>query len=199
LSAKETKTTIFFPFFCVFSHSFCFLPFGQTKMAIVTITSAGIRFTVEESKSFQGVAILEADIFQEYLFTGQTEEFKINFGILMDCLNIFGSTNSLVGLQMAYGGYGQSLILILEENGVLANCGLSTLEAGEAQNFNFRGSPIPSRVIMEVRKRKKEKERKRAQLLSFFLFFFFLAGGVFEGCLQRVGLVIGKSVGHTLA
>jgi cell cycle checkpoint protein len=35
----------------------------------------------------------------------------------------------------------------LEENGVVSNCALKTLDAEELQNFNFRSSPI---LIMEA-------------------------------------------------
>ncbi len=37
--------------------------------------------------------------------------FKINFSILMDCLNIYGNS-TFVALQMGYGGYGSTLVLM---------------------------------------------------------------------------------------
>jgi cell cycle checkpoint protein len=79
----------------------------------VTISNNGIKFTIEESKSFQGIAFLQEDLFQEYQFTapGQHEQFKINFSIFLDCLSIFGNS-SFVALQMAYGGYGHALVLM---------------------------------------------------------------------------------------
>jgi hypothetical protein len=83
-----------------------------TQLATVTITRNGIKFTVEEAKSFQGNAFLQDTLFQEYKFTGEMEQFRINFSILMDCLGIYGSSSSFVALQIGYVGYGSSLILM---------------------------------------------------------------------------------------
>jgi len=64
-------------------------------------------------------------------------------------LSIFGSS-AFVALQLAYGGYGQALVLMLEEGGVLSTCSLRTLQSEELQIFNFRGSPITNKIIMEA-------------------------------------------------
>ena len=85
------------------------------QIATVSLSSTGIRFTVEEAKSFQGSVVLEQDLFQEYKCSieEEKEEFKINFSILLDCLGIYGTnTNSFVALQMAYEGYGHPLLLM---------------------------------------------------------------------------------------
>jgi len=126
----------------------------EGQIATVTLTSAGIKFTVEESKSLQGTAFLEADFFQEYKLNTAEEEieqFRINLGIMMDCLSIYGSgASGFVALQMAYAGYGNQLLLMLEEQGVVTNCSLKTLEAEELAHFNFRGAQISNKIIMEA-------------------------------------------------
>lgn len=86
----------------------------NVQIATVSLGSGGIRFTVEEGKSFQGTVVLEKELFSEFLCTRQEdkEEFRINFSILLDCLQIYGNNNSFVALQMAYEGYGHPLLLL---------------------------------------------------------------------------------------
>jgi len=124
----------------------------EGQFATVIISSNGIKFTVEENQSFQGNAFLQQDIFQEFKFNGdehQFEQFRINLSILLDCLNIYG-TSSFVAMQMGFGGYGHSLVVMLEENGVITHCGLRTLDSEIIHNFNFRGFPIPNKLIMDA-------------------------------------------------
>ena len=123
----------------------------------------GIQFIAEEGRSFQGTTFVPQEMFQEFELKGnQTLQFRINLNIFMDCLSIYGTQSTFVTLQMGYGGYGSPLVLMyevnhvsfdnenrLEESGVTTNCGLRTLEAEEVHNFNFRGSPIFNKIIME--------------------------------------------------
>ena len=96
--------------------------------------------------------MLGEEVFQEFKFIGQQpEQFCINFSILLDCLNIYGAATPFVAMQMAYGGYGHALVLMLEENGVVTNCGIKTLEIESIPlNFNFRSTAIPNKVILEA-------------------------------------------------
>lgn len=76
-------------------------------MMLVLLTSFETIF------DYPGSAFLGAEeLFQEYKFTGQMEQFRINFNILMDCLGIYGTGNNFVALQIGYAGYGQALILL---------------------------------------------------------------------------------------
>jgi len=122
----------------------------EGQIATVTVTKTGIKFTVEEIKGLQGNAFLQEEIFQEYKLKDESECFRINLSIMLDCLGIYGGGTSFVALQMAYGGYGNQLLLMLEEGGVVTNCGLKTLEPEIISHFNFRGSPIPNKIIMEA-------------------------------------------------
>ncbi|PRP85865.1 hypothetical protein PROFUN_06139 [Planoprotostelium fungivorum] len=120
------------------------------QMATLSISANGLKFTVEESNSFQGNAFLQQELFQEYHFSSKHEQFKINFSLLLDCLNIYGSGASFVSLQIGYRGYGHPLLLLLEQGGATTHCGLSTLDSEQLNNFNFRGHNIVNKVIMEA-------------------------------------------------
>jgi cell cycle checkpoint protein len=119
----------------------------EGQFATVIISSNGIKFTVEENQSFQGNAFLQQDIFQEYKFNGgdhQFEQFRINLSILLDCLNIYG-ISSFVAMQMGFGGYGHSLVVMLEENGVITHCGLHAFDELDwsSQQVSILLSPDP--------------------------------------------------------
>jgi len=124
-------------------------------MAICTLSKNGIKFTVEESKIYQANTFLQDALFQEYNWSQANEEqfrFKLNLTFFLDCLNIFGSAggSGYTALQMVYRGYGHPLVLMLEEGGVVTNCAIKTLDADEITDFNFLGSPIICKVIMDA-------------------------------------------------
>jgi len=125
------------------------------QMAICTLSRNGIKFTVEETKIYQANTFLQDQLFQEYNWNQNNEEqfrFKLNLTFFLDCLNIFGSTggSGYTALQMVYRGYGHPLVLMLEEGGVVTNCAIKTLDADELTDFNFLGSPITNKVIMDA-------------------------------------------------
>jgi cell cycle checkpoint protein len=125
----------------------------KDQLATVTISKLGIKFTIEIAQSLQGSALLQQELFQEYNFTegeAQKEQFQVNLSILLDCLNIYGISTTFPALQIAYKGYGHPLLLMLEENDVLTDCGIRTLDAEPLMNFNLRGAPIISKVIMNA-------------------------------------------------
>ncbi|XP_013916669.1 PREDICTED: cell cycle checkpoint protein RAD1 [Thamnophis sirtalis] len=60
-------------------------------------TSNGLKVTVENAKSLQANAFIQAGIFQEFVVQEESVMFRINLSVLLDCLTIFG-TNSLPGI-----------------------------------------------------------------------------------------------------
>ena len=91
-------------------------------------------------------------MFNEFRCTRQEdkEEFKLNLSILLDCLQIYGTTSSYVAFQMAYEGYGHPLLLMLDDNGVTTSCALKTLEAEKLTDFRFRTEKVIAKVIVEA-------------------------------------------------
>ena len=63
--------------------------------------------------------IFQAALFYEYTLTEQQCSFKIDLNILMECLGIFGATSvsgqGSPSLNMYYDGYGEPLVLTIEE------------------------------------------------------------------------------------
>ena len=117
----------------------------------------GMKFTIEEGRSLQGNAYLISELFQEYNFLGSDELsgpmaaaaaapaepgdgrtqtpqrycFRINFTVMMECLAMFASSTSYTALQIAYGGYGSALFLLLEEGNLSTRCSIRTLDNAE--------------------------------------------------------------------
>ena len=85
------------------------------QIASVTITPDCLSFVIEEGKVYQGICRISSDFFNEYMFAPSegilAETFRINFGTLMECLNIYGSHSSNFSLQILYEGYGNNLVL----------------------------------------------------------------------------------------
>ena len=120
-----------------------------------------MKFTVEEGRSLQANAYLMADLFQEYHFVppsasdmadaasgehgsegGSSDKnnkdapvqpycFRINFSVMWECLAMFTTSVAYTALQIAYGGYGSALFLLLEEGNLSTNCSIRTLDNAE--------------------------------------------------------------------
>uniref|UniRef100_A0A0K8RWV2 Cell cycle checkpoint protein RAD1 n=1 Tax=Crotalus horridus TaxID=35024 RepID=A0A0K8RWV2_CROHD len=115
-------------------------------------SSNGLKFTVENAKSLQANAFIQAGIFQEFVVREESVMFRINLSVLLDCLTIFG-TNSLPGtqtaLRMCYQGYGYPLTLYLEEGGVVTVCKIKTQEPEEILDFDFCSTNVINKIILQ--------------------------------------------------
>ncbi|KAL7989090.1 hypothetical protein Chor_008009 [Crotalus horridus] len=115
-------------------------------------SSNGLKFTVENAKSLQANAFIQAGIFQEFVVREESVMFRINLSVLLDCLTIFG-TNSLPGtqtaLRMCYQGYGYPLTLYLEEGGVVTVCKIKTQEPEEILDFDFCSTNVVNKIILQ--------------------------------------------------
>ncbi|XP_072044293.1 cell cycle checkpoint protein RAD1-like [Amphiura filiformis] len=128
--------------------------FKERELATVFASENGLKVTVEDAKCVQANAFIQTGVFQEYNMTVDTTTFKINLSILLSCLNIFGSNPASAGgatpaLKMCYGGYGTPLMLMLEENGVVTDCHIKTLEPDETLDFNFNSTNVINKIIMK--------------------------------------------------
>ncbi|XP_071946302.1 cell cycle checkpoint protein RAD1-like isoform X2 [Antedon mediterranea] len=122
------------------------------ELATVFATENGLKVTVEDSKCVQANAFLQATIFQSYIIREESATFKISLNVLQDCLTIFGggsSQGSNPALKICYAGYGSPLLLMLEENGVLTDCSIKTLESDETLDFNFTSANVINKIIMK--------------------------------------------------
>uniref|UniRef100_A0A667YPN3 RAD1 homolog (S. pombe) n=1 Tax=Myripristis murdjan TaxID=586833 RepID=A0A667YPN3_9TELE len=90
--------------------------------AIFSATPNGLKVTVEDNKTLQANAFIQAEIFQEFTIREDSVGFQVNLTVLLDCLTIFGGSTVpgvTTSLRMCYMGYGYPLTLFLEEGGVV--------------------------------------------------------------------------------
>ncbi|XP_025091169.1 cell cycle checkpoint protein RAD1-like [Pomacea canaliculata] len=121
-------------------------------MATVFVTAQGLKVTVEDAKCVQANAFVQAAIFHHFLLTQDQVTFKINLSVLIECLTIFGSgtgPNTATSVKMCYAGYGSPLVLVLEEDGVLTDCSLKTLDPDEVLDFDFCSTNVINKIIMK--------------------------------------------------
>ncbi|CAL1538335.1 unnamed protein product [Lymnaea stagnalis] len=120
--------------------------------ATVFASAMGLKVTVEDAKCVQANAFIQSDLFHHYNIKEDQLAFKINLTVLLECLQIFGSS-ALPGvntsLKMCYAGYGCPLILMLEEDGVLTDCSIKTLEPDEVLDFDFCSADVVNKIIMK--------------------------------------------------
>lgn len=123
-----------------------------TESAIVFASDNGLKITTEDSKCVQANAFVQAGLFSDFTIRQEQATFKVNLAVLLDCLNIFGSSptpGATTALKMCYESYGCPLQLLLEENGVLTDCSLKTLEPEETLDFNFNSLNVVNKIIMK--------------------------------------------------
>jgi len=120
--------------------------------ATVFASPMGLKVTVEDAKCAQANAFIQEALFHQYKIKEEQLAFKINLTVLLECLTIFGGSSGPGGstsLKMCYAGYGCPLILMLEEDGVLTDCSLKTLEPDEVLDFDFCSSNVVNKIIMK--------------------------------------------------
>eukprot|EP01080_Neovahlkampfia_damariscottae_P007356 gene7356-11678_t len=122
--------------------------------ALVEFSDRNIKFSVEDSsKCFSVHATVKKDIFQDYKFTSTTNViFKLNIGVLMDCLNLYGSSTQSSQLQLQYPGLDRTLkVQLTDINGVLTDCSIRTREADDEDelNFHFRDHNVNNKIVMK--------------------------------------------------
>ncbi|XP_059171940.1 cell cycle checkpoint protein RAD1-like [Physella acuta] len=122
------------------------------ETATVFASPLGLKVTVEDSKCVQANAFIQESIFHFYSIKADQLAFKINLTVLLECLTIFGSSvipGVSTSLKMCYAGYGCPLILMLEEDGVLTDCSIKTLEPDEVLDFDFCSANVVNKIIMK--------------------------------------------------
>ena len=78
--------------------------------------------------------------------------FKVNLSTFLDCLHVYGSGNlHVTTLDISYSPESGLLRLMLTEAGILTECELTTIDAGEELDFPavFRQYPIVNRAVIQ--------------------------------------------------
>ncbi|XP_075397039.1 cell cycle checkpoint protein RAD1 isoform X2 [Tenrec ecaudatus] len=115
-------------------------------------TGNGLKVTVEKAKCVQANAFIQAEIFQEFKVQEESVTFRINLGVLLDCLSVFGSSpvpGTFTALRMCYQGYGHPLMLFLEEGGVVTVCKINTQEPEDTLDFDFCSTNVINKIILQ--------------------------------------------------
>lgn len=122
------------------------------ETAVFCALENGLKISCEDAKCTQGIAFVHSDLFQEYSVKEECVCIRVNLTILIECLNIFGSV-SLSGvstaLKICYEGYGHPLTLLLEDNGIITECSVKTLESDSLVNFEFDFDKVTNKIIMK--------------------------------------------------
>lgn len=123
------------------------------ELATCFLSATGFKVTVEQAKCVQANAFIQAAMFQLYSYNDDKLcVFRININALIECLSIFGGSGgyeSHTALKMYYDGHGNPLRLLLEENGVITDCSIQTLEPDETLDFDFTSANVSNKIIMK--------------------------------------------------
>ncbi|XP_050411350.1 cell cycle checkpoint protein RAD1 [Patella vulgata] len=120
--------------------------------ATIFASPMGLKVTTEDAKCVQANAFIQEAIFHEFTIKEEQTIFKINLTVLLECLTIFGNSSVpgvTTSLKMCYAGYGQPLLLILEEDSVVTDCSIKTLEPDEVLDFDFCSTNVINKIIMK--------------------------------------------------
>lgn len=76
--------------------------------------------------------------------------FGCNLTTLLNCLSVSDDTvGGSTAVKICYAGPGHPLVVMLDENGVLTDCGLRTLVADPPLEFDFIPSSAPNKFIVK--------------------------------------------------
>jgi cell cycle checkpoint protein len=119
--------------------------------AVFCVQEDGFKISCEDAKCTQGVAFVHCELFQEYSVKEDCVCVKINLAQLIECLNIFGSVNGGIptALKIYYEGYGHPLVILLEDNGIITECSVKTMESEDLLNFEFDHDKVVNKLIMK--------------------------------------------------
>lgn len=124
------------------------LLWDKDQVVLVDVSSAGLRFTVQKNKTMKAKAYLKSSCFQAFELSDPEQDlrFTLSLSVFLHCLQVFGVSSHM---QMSFDQSGSAVSLILEDDGVITECEIRTLEDVDSADFNFRGSPIAARTVIK--------------------------------------------------
>lgn len=114
---------------------------GQDVMMTSHEPQGGIRFTVEEAGCLLASVILPRRAFVEFRCNDSAVRLRLNLSLLLDCLNIFGSSSAerfSASVQIRYAGEGHPLVVRLRDGEADSVCELVTLDCADADDTDFQ-------------------------------------------------------------
>lgn len=122
---------------------------SYAEKSICVLSNPGLKLSTLESKCLESSCFVPSSMFQIYHLKEMDITFQINPNILLDCLQIYGnhialsSTSLLIYLKDI-----SKLNLVLEENGIVTECILTTQIPYELLNIDFTSNTVQYHVIM---------------------------------------------------
>lgn len=125
-----------------------------------TISQNGLKVTVEDAKCVQANAFVKAEIFEDFFLKPSAEaeaedeegsgdlSFAVNLSVVLECLQMLSGDQASHTVKLCYLGFGHSLEILMEEDGVISDSQIKTSEADENLDFNFANAKIVSKIIM---------------------------------------------------
>ncbi|RLU16326.1 hypothetical protein DMN91_012086 [Ooceraea biroi] len=119
------------------------------ETAICLGSKKGLKITVEDARCMQASAYIPTEVFDEFE-SKEDATFSINLNILVECLCMFWPTSQedSITVQMFYKGTGYPLSVIIEEDGVITDCSLRTLEVDALLNFYLED--VVNKVVLQT-------------------------------------------------
>ena len=140
----------------------------EVQHAVVTINKSCLRFTVEQSGSSQANVYLSSDLFQEFHVpciscestgarssSSSSEDggnnelvFGIVFSLFMESLSLCSeSLTAYTGVELAWGGVGHPLVLVLAGSGLRTQCVHRTMAHESVESVQCRTDQVVGEVI----------------------------------------------------
>ncbi|VDK48013.1 unnamed protein product [Cylicostephanus goldi] len=94
-------------------------------------TPQGMRIIVDDNHCEQAIAYLSNDLFSCFNLREQTVLFRVPLNVINECIGMH--TGSGATLKMTYDGFGEPLKLILEEDGIVVDMSVQTLDTQEVR------------------------------------------------------------------
>ncbi|KAL6437863.1 hypothetical protein ACFW04_004293 [Cataglyphis niger] len=111
----------------------------------------GLKITVEDAKCMQATVYIPSVVFDEFELK-EDVTFSLSLNILVECLCMFwpASQDNSVAVQMFYKGTGYPVSIIIEEDGVITDCSLKTLEVDTLLDFHLEAENIVNKVVLQT-------------------------------------------------
>lgn len=119
--------------------------------AICYSSENGLKITVEDAKCMQAIVYIPSAVFDEFELK-EDVIFSLSLNILIECLCMFwpASQDNSVAVQIFYKGTGFPLSIIIEEDGVITDCSLKTLETDTLLDFHLEAENIVNKVVLQT-------------------------------------------------
>mmetsp|Transcript_25953 Transcript_25953/g.65220 ORF Transcript_25953/g.65220 Transcript_25953/m.65220 type:complete len:280 (+) Transcript_25953:94-933(+) len=125
------------------------LKLGKGQNVFFLVREEGITFVVEDFRNVQASMLVPRALFQDFSYRlNEVIEFKVVLSALVECLNLFGPTDTRTMLELSLPASREKLVLTLTNGSVLTLVELRILDSDGTADLQFNALPILNKVIM---------------------------------------------------